>query len=90
VVAADETAEVLQALERIAADELYASPTVARGLLLQMLANGSVDTRREAYGQLKRREITGLSLIGRAVLARPGRDRTAVEREDNRDAPSAN
>jgi len=63
VVAADETAEVLQALERIAADELYASPTVARGLL-QMLANGSVDTRREAYGQLSDRELQVFRLIG--------------------------
>ena len=63
VVAADETADVLQALERIAADELYASPTVARGLL-QMLANGSVDTRREAYGQLSDRELQVFRLIG--------------------------
>lgn len=63
VVAADETAEVLQALGRIAADELYVSPTVARGLL-QMLANGSVETRREAYGQLSDRELQVFRLIG--------------------------
>src|SRR5712691_2263798 len=45
VVTEDETAEVLHALERIVAGELYASSTVARGLL-QMLARGLVETPR--------------------------------------------
>ena len=46
VVTEDEATEVLHALERIAAGELYASGIVARGLL-QMLANGSVEPRRK-------------------------------------------
>ena len=63
VVAEDETAEVLHALERIAAGELYASGTVARGLL-QMLANGSVEARQDACGQLSDRELQVFRLIG--------------------------
>ena len=63
VVAEDETAEVLHALERVAAGELYASATVARGLL-QMLADGSVEPRRDACGQLSDRELQVFRLIG--------------------------
>jgi DNA-binding NarL/FixJ family response regulator len=63
VVAEDETAEVLQALGRIAAGELYASATIARGLL-QMLANGSVETGRDSCGQLSDRELEVFRLIG--------------------------
>lgn len=63
VVAEDETAAVLHALERIAAGELYASGTVARGLL-QMLANGSVEPRRDACGQLSDRELQVFRLSG--------------------------
>ncbi len=63
VVAEDETAEVLHALERIAAGELYASATVARGLL-QLLADGSVEARRDACGQLSDRELQVFRLIG--------------------------
>ena len=63
VVAEDETTEVLHALEEIAAGELYASGTVARRLL-QMLANGSVEPRRDACGQLSDRELEVFRLIG--------------------------
>jgi DNA-binding NarL/FixJ family response regulator len=63
VVAEDETAEVLHALERIAAGELYASATVARGLL-EMLANGSVEPRGDRCGQLSDRELQVFRLIG--------------------------
>lgn len=63
VVTDDETVEVLHALERITAGELYASGTVARGLL-QMLANGSVETRRDGCGQLSDRELQVFRLIG--------------------------
>ena len=74
VVAEDEAAEVLHALERIAADELYASGTVARGLL-QMLANGSVETRRDVCGQLSDRELQVFRLIGSGL----GSSRVAQE-----------
>lgn len=74
VVAEDETAEMLLALERIAAGELYASGTVARGLL-QMLANGSVETRRDACGQLSDRELQVFRLIGSGF----GTSRVATE-----------
>ncbi len=63
VVMKDESAEVLHALERIAAGELYASATVARGLL-QMLASGLVETPRERCGQLSDRELQVFRLIG--------------------------
>ena len=87
VVAEDETSEVLHALEQVAAGELYASGTVARELL-QMLATGSVETRRDACGQLSDRELQVFRLIGRAGTSR--RARIAVEREDHRDPSSAN
>ena len=74
VVAEDETAEVLHALERVAAGELYASGTVARGLL-QMLANGSVETPRDACGQLSDRELQVFRLIGSGF----GTSRVAME-----------
>jgi len=63
VVTEDETAEVLHALERIVAGELYASGTVARGLL-QMLASGLVETPRDHCGQLSDRELQVFRLIG--------------------------
>ena len=63
VVTEDETAEVLHALERIAAGELYASSTVARGLL-QMLASGLVETPRDGCSQLSDRELQVFRLIG--------------------------
>jgi DNA-binding NarL/FixJ family response regulator len=63
VVTGDETAEVLHALEQIAAGELYASGTVARRLL-QMLASGLVETPRDSCGQLSDRELQVFRLIG--------------------------
>src|SRR5262249_959398 len=63
VVAQDETSEVLHALERIAAGELYASATVARALL-RMLARGSVETPRDRCAQLSDRELQVFRLIG--------------------------
>ena len=63
VVTEDETFEVLHALECIAAGELYASSTVARGLL-QMLASGSVETPRDGCSQLSDRELQVFRLIG--------------------------
>jgi len=63
VVTEDETAEVLHALERVAAGELYASSTVARGLL-QMLASGLVETPQDSCRQLSDRELQVFRLIG--------------------------
>jgi DNA-binding NarL/FixJ family response regulator len=63
VVTQDETSEVLHALERIAAGELYASPAIARALL-QMLARGSVETPRDRCAQLSDRELQVFRLIG--------------------------
>jgi DNA-binding NarL/FixJ family response regulator len=63
VLTADETVEILRALERIAGGELYASGTVARGLL-QMLARGLVETPRDRCGQLSDRELQVFRLIG--------------------------
>lgn len=63
VVTEDETAEVLHALERIAAGELYASGIIARGLL-QMLASGLVETLGDVCGQLSDRELQVFRLIG--------------------------
>src|SRR5213076_2144431 len=63
VVTEDEATEVLHALERIAAGELYASGIVARGLL-QMLASGLVETPRDGCGQLSDRELQVFRLIG--------------------------
>ena len=59
----DETSEVLHALERIAAGELYASTTVAHHLL-QMLAIGLVEIPRDACGHLSDRELQVFRLIG--------------------------
>ena len=74
VVTEDETAEVLHALERIVAGELYASSTVARGLL-QMLASGLVETPRDRCGQLSDRELQVFRLIGSGL----GTSRVATE-----------
>ncbi len=74
VVTEDETVEVLHALERITSGELYASKKVARGLL-QMLANGSVETRRDGCGQLSDRELQVFRLIGSGL----GTSRVATE-----------
>jgi DNA-binding NarL/FixJ family response regulator len=74
VVTEDETAEVLHALERIAAGELYASGTVARGLL-QMLAIGLVQTPQAGCGQLSDRELQVFRLIGSGL----GTSRVATE-----------
>jgi DNA-binding NarL/FixJ family response regulator len=74
VVTEDETAEVLHALERIVAGELYASGTVARGLL-QMLASGMVETPRDDCGQLSDRELQVFRLIGSGF----GTSRVATE-----------
>jgi DNA-binding NarL/FixJ family response regulator len=74
VVTGDETAEVLHALERIAAGELYASGTVARGLL-QMLASGLVETKQDHCGQLSDRELQVFRLIGSGF----GTSRVATE-----------
>ena len=74
VVTEDEATEVLHALERIAAGELYASGTVARGLL-QMLASGLVETPRDTCGQLSDRELQVFRLIGTGL----GTSRVASE-----------
>ena len=62
----DETTEVLQALELISRGGLYASTNVAHGLL-EMLATGTVETRRNGYGQLSDRELQVFRLIGRGI-----------------------
>ncbi|MGH8093934.1 MAG: LuxR C-terminal-related transcriptional regulator [Chthoniobacterales bacterium] len=63
VVTQDQTAEVLKALEQIAAGELYVSESVARGLL-QMLSRGTVGTMRDTCGLLSDRELQVFRLIG--------------------------
>lgn len=63
---ADDTGEVLYALELIASGGLYASPNVARGLL-EMLAAGTVESRRDGYGKLSDRELEVFRLIGRGI-----------------------
>jgi DNA-binding NarL/FixJ family response regulator len=63
VVAQDETSEVLHALTRIAAGELYASATVAHRFL-QMLAGGLVETPRDPCAHLSDRELQVFRLIG--------------------------
>lgn len=63
VVTEDQTAEVLQALQRIAAGELYTSATVARSLL-QMLADGEVEARGDDCAALSDRELQVFRLIG--------------------------
>jgi DNA-binding NarL/FixJ family response regulator len=74
IVTEDETAEVLSALRRVAAGELYASDSVARGLL-QMLAAGSVETRRNECDGLSDRELQVFRLIGSGL----GTSRVASE-----------
>jgi DNA-binding NarL/FixJ family response regulator len=63
VVTEDQTEEVLRALEQIAAGELYASGSVARGLL-QMLADGAVELRGDGCAKLSDRELQVFRLIG--------------------------
>ena len=74
VVAQDETREVLYALERIAAGELYASAIVANRFL-QMLAAGLVETPRDPCAQLSDRELQVFRLIGSGL----GTSRVAKE-----------
>jgi DNA-binding NarL/FixJ family response regulator len=74
VVTQDETAEVLHALERIASGELYASGTVSRGLL-EMLAAGTVETRKVDGRQLSDRELQVFRLMGSGL----GTSRVATE-----------
>ena len=74
VVAQDETREVLHALERIAAGELYASATVANRFL-QMLAGGLVETPRDPCAHLSDRELQVFRLIGSGL----GTSRVAKE-----------
>ncbi len=62
----EETDEVLHALELIGSGGLYASPNVAQGLL-EMLAAGMVETKRDGYGQLSDRELEVFRLIGRGI-----------------------
>ena len=74
IITEDETAEILTALERVAAGEMYASGTIARGLL-QMLANGSVETHGNAFAHLSDRELQVFRLIGSGF----GTSRVAAE-----------
>lgn len=62
----DDTKEVLHALELISAGGLYASNNIAHGVL-EMLAAGTVEARRDRYGQLSDRELEVFRLIGRGV-----------------------
>lgn len=74
VVATDQPEEILLALEKLIAGELYASGSVSRGLL-QMLANGSVEARRDACGDLSDRELQVFLLLGSGL----GSSRVAQE-----------
>lgn len=70
----DETTEVLQAAKLISTGKLYASGKVANGLL-EMLSSGTVETRRNGFGQLSDRELEIFRLIGRGL----GTSRVAQE-----------
>jgi DNA-binding NarL/FixJ family response regulator len=74
VVAQDEASEVLHALERIVAGELYASATVGRRFL-QMLAGGLMETPRDPCAHLSDRELQVFRLIGSGL----GTSRVAKE-----------
>ena len=74
IVAQDETSEVLHALERIVAGQLYASATVAHRFL-QMLAAGLVETPRDPCAHLSDRELQVFRLIGSGL----GTSRVAKE-----------
>jgi DNA-binding NarL/FixJ family response regulator len=74
IVTHDETSEVLHALERIVAGELYVSATVARRFL-QMLAGGLMETPRDRCAQLSDRELQVFRLIGSGL----GTSRVAKE-----------
>jgi DNA-binding NarL/FixJ family response regulator len=63
---ADDTKEVLHALKVISSGGLYASNNIAHGVL-EMLATGTVEARRDRYGQLSDRELEVFRLIGRGV-----------------------
>ena len=74
VVTQDETSEVLRALDRIVAGELYVSATVARRFL-QMLAGGLVETPGDPCAHLSDRELQVFRLIGSGL----GTSRVAKE-----------
>ncbi|MBA3962640.1 MAG: response regulator transcription factor [Chthoniobacterales bacterium] len=74
VVTEDEAVEVLDALEQVAAGELYASGTVSRRLL-QMLARGQVEIPQDGCGRLSDRELQVFRLIGSGL----GTSRVASE-----------
>ena len=60
----DETAEILKALDRILAGELYASARVGRRLL-ENLAGGRIKPNDAKVGSLSDRELQVFSLFGR-------------------------
>jgi DNA-binding NarL/FixJ family response regulator len=74
IVTHDETSEVLHALDRIVAGELYVSATVARRFL-QMLAGGLMETPRDPCAHLSDRELQVFRLIGSGL----GTSRVAKE-----------
>jgi DNA-binding NarL/FixJ family response regulator len=70
----DDTLEVLNALDQIAAGYLYASANVSQRLLTN-LANGEIEPARSEVKPLSDRELQVFSLIGRGF----GASRLAIE-----------
>lgn len=68
LMAGDETAEVLEALDRILAGELYASVSVGRRLL-ENLASGQIKPNDSKVTSLSDRELQVFSLFGRGFGA---------------------
>jgi DNA-binding NarL/FixJ family response regulator len=74
LMAGDETAEILEALDRILAGELYASESVGRRLL-ENLADGQIKPNDSKVTSLSDRELQVFSLFGRGF----GATRVAAE-----------
>lgn len=68
LMAGDETAEILEALDRILAGELYASVSVGRRLL-ENLASGQIKPNDSKVTSLSDRELQVFSLFGRGFGA---------------------
>ena len=68
LMAGDETAEILEALDRILAGELYASASVGRRLL-ENLAGGQIKPNDSKVAALSDRELQVFSLFGRGFGA---------------------
>jgi DNA-binding NarL/FixJ family response regulator len=68
LIAADDTSEILEALDRILAGEFYASASVGRRLL-ENLASGQIKSNDSKVNALSNRELQVFSLFGRGYGA---------------------